>query len=212
MIRLSGTIVLLILLQCSNAFNADSISKGAVSFLTDLFKSENSNVNRISRREITPPPETISELEQRIQEDYEKFNYLWTGNIDRSAFDTDCVFSDPTISFQGLETFEKNTENLIKIVEKLVDKPESLLLSIETNEEEGYIQSRWNMKGDLKLPWNPAINVIGNTKFFYNEKRLVYLYDETWELPAWKALLQIITPADTFPNSMRETKSNESSL
>ena len=100
-------------------------------------------------------------------------------------------------------------------------------------EQEGYIQTRWNMIGDLKrLPWKPRIDVIGRTKFWFVQKNkatistattttqrddddddddtnaddVVYYYqvvayDEEWEIPAAKALLQLVTPAGTIPNS-----------
>ena len=33
---------------------------------------------------------------ERIREDYVEKNYLWTGDIDTSSFETDCRFTDPT--------------------------------------------------------------------------------------------------------------------
>jgi hypothetical protein len=55
------------------------------------------------------------------------------------------------------------------------------------------------------LFWKPKIDVIGRTKFWYQEVSLqkddvadsafqVYFYDEIWEIPAELALLQLITP------------------
>ena len=56
------------------------------------------------------------------------------------------------------------------------------------------------MVGDLTgLFWKPRIDVIGRTKFWFktdeNGDVRVYFYDEIWEMPAAKALLQLITPA-----------------
>jgi len=46
---------------------------------------------------------------------------------------------------------------------------------------------------------------VGRTKFWYGTDGgspfQVYYYDEEWEIPAWKALLQIVTPAGTIPNA-----------
>jgi hypothetical protein len=56
------------------------------------------------------------------------------------------------------------------------------------------------MVGDLKLPWRPRIDVIGRTKFRFQQQDggyQVYSYDEVWEMPAGNALLQLITPAGT---------------
>jgi hypothetical protein len=77
------------------------------------------------------------------------------------------------------------------------------------------------MVGELNgLFWKPKIDVIGQTKFWFRRTTVddsssnangeeevqasflqVYNYDEEWEIPAYQALLQLITPAGTFPNS-----------
>jgi len=101
----------------------------------------------------------------------------------------------------------------------------SELLDIQLFPE--FVQTRWKMVGRLvAVPWQPTINVIGRTKFWYrnsiappeeNEDSSreavedenehddtsvsscqyyrIYFYDEEWEIPAWKALLQLVTPA-----------------
>lgn len=155
----------------------------------------------------TKPPTNPKELMERIRDDYVVRNYLWTGNIDIECFDPECSFTDPTISFTGRDTFLKNTANLKVLVDKLteIDGTKSDLLDISVSDK--YVESRWNMIGTLSgLPWQPTIDVIGRTKFWFrptannnddntNSKGLqVYKYDEQWEMPASKALLQLITP------------------
>ena len=103
-----------------------------------------------------------------------------------------------------------NVKNLVPIVNFLTkgkkgsEGPRSALLDITLNEEDKYVQTRWNMLGDLSaLPWKPAIDVIGRTKFWYREAEggyKVYFYDEEWELPAGKALLQLVVPKGTIAN------------
>jgi hypothetical protein len=135
----------------------------------------------------------------RIRDDYVLRNYLWTGDIDLACFDENCRFTDPTISFESRDTFVRNTENLNILVDKLASGTKSDLLDISVTED--YVESRWNMVGDLTgLPWKPRIDVIGRTKFWYRKELnggdlRVYFYDECWEMPAGKALLQLITPA-----------------
>jgi len=135
----------------------------------------------------------------RIRDDYVLRNYLWTGDIDLACFDENCRFTDPTISFESRDTFVRNTENLNILVDKLASGTKSDLLDISVTED--YVESRWNMVGDLTgLPWKPRIDVIGRTKFWYRKELnggdlQVYFYDECWEMPAGKALLQLITPA-----------------
>lgn len=154
------------------------------------------------------PPASPNELLEKIKEDYIINNYLWTGDIYTPAFEKECRFTDPTLSFTGTDQFVSNVQNLRPILDLLMEPNQckSDLLDISLNEEEGYVQSRWNMVGKLgRLPWKPKIDVIGRTKFWYQstgkdqrsgeEKGVkVYFYDEEWEIPAGKALLQLITP------------------
>lgn len=165
------------------------------------------------------------QLMDKIKDDYIVNNYLWTGDIYLPAFEPNCKFSDPTLSFVGRDKFVSNVQNLLPIVDlftKEEDVCKSELLDIKVNVEEGYIESRWNMVGSLSvLPWKPCIDVIGRTKFWYRDSIVkgvdnevvtrsdmeqgtefsalrVYYYDEKWEMPAGRALLQIITPGGTI--------------
>ncbi len=170
-------------------------------------------------------PQTPEELMERIRKEYDEKNYLWTGDLDLDCFFQDCVFTDPTISFVGTDKFTENTQNLVPIVEAFAEDYRSDLLSIslgsgrKANSEnvaedtDGfYVETRWNMVGSLTASpwffWKPKIDVIGRTKFWFRREEFsnnggykVYFYDESWEIAAWKALLQIITPAGTFPSS-----------
>ena len=150
------------------------------------------------------PPSSPEELLCKIRDDYVINNYLWTGDIYTPAFEKDCRFTDPTLSFVGTDTFVSNVQNLKPIVDTLATECKSELLNIDINGKEGYIESRWNMIGDLSgLPWKPRIDVIGKTKFWYRQVKgeegvadgyRVFFYDEKWEMPAAKALLQLVTP------------------
>ena len=206
---------------------SDSSSKGIVSSLTGIVNffmrqdqnqsqdgGDKGNTNDVEL-EAEPAPRTPQELMKFVEEDYTVNNYLWTGDIHLPAFEEDCVFSDPTLKFTGTQKFVSNVKNLVPIVDFLTEKdklgsgsgPRSDLLDITINEKEQYVQSRWNMVGDLSvLPWKPAIDVIGRTKFWYRESSQkdgfqIYFYDEEWELPASTALLQLVTPKGSIPNS-----------
>jgi hypothetical protein len=199
--------------ETSGYEDSDKASKGLVASLTKIVNS----FGRSPPSETSPSfrynsndkdsPRSPEELMERIRQDYTVKNYLWTGDIDLSAFDNQCRFTDPTLSFTGTDQFVKNLQNLRPIVDALV-RPggcSSILLDIQLNDKEGYIRSRWNMLGDLDaLPWKPRIDVIGITKFWYkgdSDCYRVVLYDEEWEIPAGKALLQLVTPAGTIANS-----------
>ena len=197
-------------LSTENAENkmAATPSQRLVSFLTDITnsimerkgaKDGDKALSRFIEKQLvnSRPPSSPEELRERIAKDYTEKNYLWTGDIDLACFTPDCSFSDPTISFRGRETFVRNVQNLQPILDLLAYDTESQLLSYELYGT--YIQTRWRMQGSLRLPWKPKINVIGRTKFRYDPQSfLVHTYDEIWEMPAYRALLQLVTPAGTF--------------
>jgi hypothetical protein len=233
-----------------------SVIKGIVSSLTSLTNAifqttptttdeSSSNINSIIS---SYAPASPQELLTRISNDYTINNYLWTGKLDTSCFISDCTFTDPTLSFVGVHKYITNVHNLIPIVNYLLrnndndnddeqqqqqsSSSRSDLLSITINETDQYIETRWNMVGNFtKLFWKPRIDVIGKTKFWYQqilppiqsrvvgddtattssteEEELVYyyqvyLYDEQWEIPAGLALLQLVTRAGTIPNTNKQ--------
>ena len=143
--------------------------------------------------------------------------------MDTSSFVSNCTFTDPTLSFVGVDKYIDNVGNLVPVVNFLLGEEQyskSDLLNISINEEEQYVETRWNMVGELNaLFWKPKIDVIGRTKFWYQYMKLetdddsgeeskpayqVYFYDEMWEIPAGLALLQLITKAGTIPNTNQD--------
>jgi len=209
--------------KTSNYKDSGTVSKGLVSGLTNLVNSVFPKEDSVINFPKTKGPTSRQELLDRIRDDYVVKNYLWTGDIYLGAFDKECRFTDPTLSFTGTDTFVKNIQNLKPIVDALtLSKPgennETITSCrsdlLEIGLYEGYVQTRWRMVGELRaLPWKPRIDVIGRTKFWFNEDNgnyRVYFYDEEWEIPAGKALLQILTPAGTIPNSTFEKNSPDS--
>jgi hypothetical protein len=183
--------------KISSYEETDSASKGLVSSLTGIINSVTNKEEQDEQGvpgEGRNPPRRPEELRNRIRDDYVVNNYLWTGDLDFACFESTCRFTDPTLSFEGTDTFRTNTQNLVPLVEKYVENPQSVLLDIKLEDE--YLETRWNMKGDLNgLFWKPRIDVIGRTKFWFRkDSNMVYFYDEKWEMPAYKALLQLVTP------------------
>jgi hypothetical protein len=222
-----------------------SVTKGLVSSLTSLtnsiFGGRNKNVIQnatddnvgdapnIKRYTTNSPPTSPEELLHRIKIEYTQNNYLWTGNIDAASFVSNCTFSDPTISFVGVDNYIKNVGNLVPIINYALGAnggSNSTLLEITLVKDKGYIQTRWNMIGELnRLFWKPKIDVIGRTKFWYQQQQRqekidnhydddfyyqVYFYDEEWEIPAGLALLQLITPAGTIRRSDEDSSEKRS--
>jgi hypothetical protein len=203
--------------------STDAASKGIVSSLTALVNAARPGVERRPCPLERSPPSSPDELLERIRDDYLTNNYLWTGNLDASCYGADCLFNDPTLSFRGIDAYKRNVENLRPIVEAATlgsnSGSRSDLLSIVIARDAGYIETRWNMVGDLHgLPWKPRVDVVGRTKFWYEYNQIqqqpnatvaltstqrtgetgecvVVHYDEEWEIPAYQALLQLVTPS-----------------
>jgi hypothetical protein len=43
----------------------------------------------------------------------------------------------------------------------------SLSSSSSATSSKSFVQTRWNMVGDLRLPWRPRIDVMGQTRFWF---------------------------------------------
>ena len=157
-----------------------------------------------------------------LRKDFEDHQYLWSGKItpelckctvsttasmpsycapnrsnSRAADDEGCVFTDPTLSFTGLSTFETNLENLDPFI-NLFCPPSNrkcVLRTIELVDEGKVVEATWRMVGDLKLPWNPRLDLNGRTRYTLGGAggRIVS-YDESWELKPYEALLQLVRP------------------
>ena len=175
---------------------SDAASKGIVASLTNLvnfvssaFEGAETDTTVVEDNSLelsSSPPRSSEELLERIRSDYTEKNYLWTGDIDLACFDSRCKFQDPTISFTGRDQFVTSTQNLRPVVDALMmvspksgssdtttstARPcASVLFDIQDFPEQQYIQTRWNMVGRLsRLPWQPKIDVIGKTKFWYKD-------------------------------------------
>lgn len=112
---------------------SDSTSKGLVSFLTNAVNSfapsttetkeiSNDAIDSILTEDGQSSSLTPQELMDKLREDYEDKNYLWTGDLYTDAFVTDCQFTDPTISFVGIDTYKTNVNNLVPIMNFLTKK------------------------------------------------------------------------------------------
>ena len=139
-----------------------------------------------------------SELLEGVRADYEERMYLWTGDIDPNIYDADCTFTDPTLSFSGLDQFQRNIENLQPILQRLVKDPVVELYTCDLDESERVVSATWRMKGDIALPWRPRIDLNGRTRFVYEPDApamgRITEYIETWEIEAGDALMQLLRP------------------
>ena len=137
-------------------------------------------------------------LVHSLREDFRR-GYLFSGEIDPEIYATDCLFTDPTLSFSGLNTFRRNIANLKPIIEKYIGSCAVLLHGIELKKIEKKVVADWTMYGTINLPWKPIINLQGQTTYTYDDsengaKGRIIDYYERWQIPAVAALLQLLTP------------------
>mmetsp|Transcript_18733 Transcript_18733/g.36440 ORF Transcript_18733/g.36440 Transcript_18733/m.36440 type:complete len:291 (+) Transcript_18733:3-875(+) len=182
----------------ANSYGSSSTGvKAVVSGLTNLVnafmrrEADLATVERPERDSITP-----QELLKGIEGDYER-RYLWTGDIDPYLYDYDCVFTDPTLSFSGLETFQRNLANLRPFIDTLVQDDCAVeMYSCNLSPDEQKITASWRMVGRLKVPWTPTIDLNGTTVFTYapTKGNRITDYRETWETPPASVLWQLFVP------------------
>ena len=205
----------------SNYKETSGAVKGLVSGLTavvnafgvggsDVASSGSSGATRRERREARPPPSTPrnpSALAADIAREFTEAKYLWTGDINPEMYDLYCTFTDPTLSFAGLETFQRNLANLQPVLSRLVRDSDVELYSCELVGDGkrggggggGAVRARWRMTGNLRVPWRPRIDLEGQTTFTFKDYGgdrgcLITAYQEEWGLSAGEAVMQLVSP------------------
>ena len=112
---------------------------------------------------------TINEVKEGIRQDFVN-GYLFSGSIDTQIYSESCVFTDPTLTFKGLTRFEKNIKAIKPLIDTFIDDSLVVLYDIKENKqnddnEKVFIKARWRMSGGLRLPWNPRIELTGQTRY-----------------------------------------------
>jgi len=136
----------------------------------------------------------VEQICEILEKDLSERQYFITGNLTTAIFDDACRFRDPTNDIVGLSRYKKALGLLFDPQNSTLD-----LISIGVVREQGkepHIQASWMLGGYLKLPWNPYIRPFkGTSTYFTNEKGLISLQSQEWEISALDALLQTFTPS-----------------
>lgn len=191
---------------------------GGLTTLTNLFNSDADGMKDngdIANRGVTSF--TPKQLYDEVLRDFDN-GYLFSGDINYSIYDNDCVFTDPTISFRGLSTFKRNIQSLQPVLRALLSDKLVVLYSSQLSPESNRISAKWRMSGGVNLPWRPRIELTGETQFTYNggggegESPGLFIRDyyEQWDISAADALLQLLSPAGI--NSVRLDSSKTNSI
>lgn len=149
---------------------------------------------------------TPAALREHLRADFEERCYLFTGSISTELYDDACLFTDPTLSFRGVATFERNLSALQPLLKALLATREVTLQDCTLVEESGELQhgeagivvARWRMAANISLPWRPRLDICGVTRFFFAEAEdggRIVRYLESWDRPAVEALAQLVTPS-----------------
>lgn len=180
--------------------NSGNFAKAIVGGLTSLTNILNTR-DETKQEGVLLSSFSPREVYDGVRLDFEA-GYLFSGRINSSLYDPACVFTDPTISFQGLSTFQRNINSLQPILKLFLSDNAVILYDLQLIESERKIIAQWRMLGNLKLlPWTPQINVKGQTTYTLDENKgnRIIDYSEVWATPPGKALLQILTPTNQSP-------------
>ncbi|KAG7624061.1 hypothetical protein AtNW77_Chr3g0159701 [Arabidopsis thaliana] len=111
-----------------------------------------------------------------LRSDYRNF-YFVTGVLTSAIYSDDCIFEDPTISFQGTELYERNLKLLVPFLEDASIELQNMEKS--ESSQRNYILATWKLRTYLKLPWRPLISINGNTVYDLDKdfKALVFVQD-----------------------------------
>lgn len=129
--------------------------------------------------------------------------YLFTGSITPELYDEECVFTDPTLSFKGLGTFQRNLAALGPILDTLIGERTVDLYSTTVDLDTSCVWAEWRMRGDIRLPWRPVLDLRGRTRYTFDPARKgrIVAYDEYWLDSPASQLLSLLRPAPSRPTA-----------
>jgi len=131
-----------------------------------------------------------------IRSDYEVNKYFVSGQGDMSAYDSNCEFSDPFVSFNGVERFKQNVSNLGAYLEDVQ------LDILDWKESDDNVDVKWRFSCVIDLPWKPRLAAAGGTKHvFSSETGLVVKHIESWDVEVNKVLKSLLEPANKIPTN-----------
>ena len=160
----------------SNYKETSGAVKGLVSGLTAIVnafggskKTDDDDEGAATRRErrearaLPAKPRDPMALRDDIALEFTEAKYLWTGDITPEMYDLFCTFTDPTLSFAGLDTFTKNLENLQPILSRLVRDSDVELYSCRLLGEESESESESSRGEDGRGNDTSGIDASGTT-------------------------------------------------
>ena len=141
-------------------------TRGLVSSLTSIVNALGGNT------EDEAPPRTrafdtltSAMVLDGLRRDFVENEYLWSGRITPELYDEDCVFTDPTLTFSGLSTFEANLANLDPYIERFVPPAAAPSSSIRWSSPTTEPSRRGGgSSAASRVPWKPRLDSRGCTR------------------------------------------------
>ncbi|KFK37899.1 hypothetical protein AALP_AA3G043700 [Arabis alpina] len=162
--------------------------------VTSPSSSNPTNKDR-SKYEVTTARE-VDDVMGILRSDYGNA-YFVTGIFTSAIYSDDCIFKDPTISFQGTELYERNLRLLVPFLEDASIELQNMEKS--ESSQENYILATWKLRTSLKLPWRPLISINGSTVYELDGDFKIVRHVESWNVSAVEAIKQIFT-INSFPS------------
>lgn len=145
----------------------------------------------------SPPaeaPSSMAEFVEKLEEDFRRM-YFVTGDLADELYVSDCVFADPTISFEGLELYKNNLRLLIPFLASpeigLQGPIEVVDEVVEAGTRRARVMATWTLDTGLKLPWKPRVFVNGTTDYDLVDFRIVR-HVERWDIDPRQAVLMVL--------------------
>lgn len=145
----------------------------------------------------SPPaeaPSSMAEFVEKLEEDFRRM-YFVTGDLADELYVSDCVFADPTISFEGLELYKNNLRLLIPFLASpeigLQGPIEVVDEVVEAGTRRARVMATWTLDTGLKLPWKPRVFVNGTTDYYLVDFRIVR-HVERWDIDPRQAVLMVL--------------------
>ncbi len=152
--------------------------------------------NELSASISVPAPSSMAEFLAKLEEDFRRA-YFVTGDLADELYVSDCVFADPTISFEGLELYKNNLRLLIPFLTapeirlkgsiEVVDE----VANREAGVDQATVRAYWTLDTGLKLPWKPRVFVNGVTDYSLVGLRVVR-HVERWDIDPREAVLMVL--------------------
>eukprot|EP00892_Ulva_mutabilis_P004237 jgi/Ulvmu1/2185/UM013_0031.1 len=136
---------------------------------------------------------------KEVRADFDN-NYFVSGDADMVAYDPDCEFADPFVSFNGVDRFKTNLSNFSSVTSDVkVDITDWEEL------EDLKLKVSWRFRCILELPWKPVLAAAGSTTYVGDaETGLIVKHIEAWDANPREVVTRLLRPSRNPPETAVE--------